>query len=122
MMIIKLLLAFIFGGMLCALAQLLIDKTALTPAKILVLYVSVGILIGGIGLYEPLLEAVGAGISVPLIGFGGSLALGVREAVDRMGMMGILKGPLSSMSAGVTLALTLSYIYSLIAGARPKRM
>lgn len=121
-MIIKLLLAFLFGGMLCSVAQLLIDKTSLTPAKILVLYVTVGILIGGVGLYEPLLSAVGAGISLPLIGFGGSLAIGVKEAVEEMGALGILKGPISSMSAGVTLALTLSYIYSLIARARPKRM
>ena len=121
-MILRLFLSFVFGGVLCALAQVLIDKTALTPAKILVLYVCAGIFIGAIGLYEPILEFVGAGISLPLIGFGGSLAIGVREAVEEMGLLGVIKGPLSSMSAGVTLALILSYIYSLIFKARPKRM
>ena len=121
-MILKLFLSFLVGGILCALAQILIDKTALTPAKILVVYVVGGVLLGGVGLYEPILNAVGAGISLPLIGFGGGLAKGIKEAIDEFGALGILKGPLASMSAGVTLALLLGYIFSIIAKSRSKRL
>ena len=121
-MILKLILAFLVGGLLCAIAQILIDKTALTPAKILVVYVLFGIFLGGIGVYEPIFKAVGAGISIPLVGFGGSVAKGVREAVDNFGLLGILKGPMASMSAGVTLALVLGFIFSLISKSRSKRL
>ena len=121
-MLLKLMLSFIVGGLFCALAQILIDKTTLTPAKILVIYVVFGIFLGGVGLYNIIFEYAGAGISLPLIGFGGAVAKGVREAVDKYGIMGILKGPLSSMSAGVTLSLFLGYIYSLLFKAKSKKL
>ena len=121
-MILKFLLSFFVGGFLCAVAQILIDKTALTPAKILVVYVVFGVLLGGIGLYEPILNVAGAGISLPLVGFGGALAKGVREAVDEFGALGILKGPLAAMSAGVTLALLLGFIFSITSKSRSKRL
>lgn len=121
-MILKLILSFAVGGLLCAAAQLLIDKTSLTPAKILVVYVVFGVLLGAVGLYEPIFEAVGAGISLPLIGFGGGVAKGVRETVDAEGLMGVIKGPMSAMSAGVTLALTLGYFFSLISKSKSKRL
>ena len=121
-MIIKLFIAFTVGGALCALAQFLIDKTTLTPAKILVLYVVLGVLLGAVGLYDPILELAGAGISLPLVGFGGSLAKGVKDAIDEFGALGILKGPMTAMSAGVTLALLLGYIFSIISKSRSKRL
>ena len=83
---IDLVLSFLFGGALCALAQILIDVTRITPAKILVLFVTLGIFVGAIGLYTPLLNLFGAGVSLPLLGFGGSLAIGVREAVLEEGL------------------------------------
>ena len=86
------LFAFAVGGIFCVIAQLLIDLTKLTPARILVLYVTVGVVLGAIGLYQPLLSFAGCGASVPLIGFGGLIAKGVREAIDEKGMIGILSG------------------------------
>ena len=121
-MIIKILLAFIVGGALCALAQVLIDKTTLTPARILVAYVVLGVIIGAVGLYEPIFEAVGCGISLPLVGFGGAVAKGVREAVDSDGIWGIIKGPFTAMSAGVNVALILGFICSLIFKGKSKRL
>ena len=119
---IDLILSFVFGGALCALAQILIDVTKITPSKILVLFVTLGIFVGGVGLYTPLLNLFGAGVSLPLLGFGGSLALGVREAVEEGGLIGVLKGPFSSMSAGVSLALILAFLYSLFVKPRSKRL
>lgn len=121
-MLLKLFLSFAVGGLLCAIAQILIDKTALTPAKILVVYVVFGVFLGGIGLYEPIFKAAGAGISLPLVGFGGNVAKGVKEAVDSGGLMGVIKGPMSAMSAGVTLALLLGFIYSLVSKSKSKRL
>ena len=83
--------AFVVGGAFCLIAQLLIDYTKLTPARILVSYVVIGVILGGIGVYEPLLDFAGAGASVPLTGFGNTLAKGVREAVDKEGFLGIIK-------------------------------
>ena len=121
-MLLKLLLAFLVGGFLCSIAQRLIDKTSLTPAKILVLYVVFGVFIGAIGIYEPIFKIAGAGISLPLIGFGGSVAKGVKEAVDSGGLMGVIKGPMTSMSAGVTLALLLGFVFSLFSKSKSKRL
>ena len=121
-MIIKLLFAFLIGGLFCSISQILIDKTSLTPAKILVIYVVFGVFLGSVGLYESIFNFAGAGISLPLIGFGGAIAKGVKEAVDNYGILGILKGPLSSMSAGVTLALFIGYFYSLLAKAKSKKI
>ena len=115
-------ISFIFGGILCTIAQILIDKTALTPAKILVLYVCFGVFLGAVGLYEPLFNVGGAGVSLPLIGFGGAISKGVKEAVDSYGLMGILKGPFTAMSAGVTLALSLGFLYSLFSKSKSKRL
>ena len=119
-MIPKMIFAFLLGGALCAAAQLMIDKTSLTPAKILVIFVCFGVLLGGIGLYEPIFELAGCGISLPIVGFGGAVAKGVREAVDEFGFMGVLKGPFSSMSAGVLFSLLLGFIVSLFFHSKPK--
>ncbi len=110
--------AFIIGGLLCVIGQVLIDKTKLTPARILVSYVVIGVLLGAVGLYEPLAEFAGAGATVPLTGFGYSLAKGVREAVDRDGFLGIFTGGLKSTAGGITAAITGGLLVSLI--FRPK--
>lgn len=118
----SLLLTFIAGGVLCVIAQLLIDLTKLTPARILVLYVSLGVLIYGIGLYEPLHNIFGAGVSVPLIGFGANIAKGVKEAVDTDGLIGVITGGLTASSAGITVALLLGFLASLLFKTKSKRM
>ena len=98
-------LAFAVGGALCAIAQILIDKTALTPARILVLYVVAGVVLGALGIYKPLIEFAGCGATTPLTGFGYLISQGVREAVVRDGAMGILTGALTASAAGITAAL-----------------
>ena len=119
-MIVKLILAFLIGGIFCAVAQILIDKTSLTPAKILVIFVCFGVLLGAIGLYEPIFKLAVCGISLPIVGFGGVVAKGVKEAVDEFGILGVLKGPFSSMSAGVLASLLLGFIVSLLFHSKPK--
>jgi len=121
-MLKDIILAFLFGGILCAAAQILIDKTKLTPARILVFFVVTGVFLGGVGLYEPIFEIFGAGASLPLLGFGGNIARGVREAVDGEGFLGVLKGPVSSMSAGVLVALLLGFLASLIFKSKQKNL
>lgn len=106
--------AFIVGGAFCVIAQLLIDYTKLTPARILVSYVVIGAILGGIGLYEPLLDFAGAGASVPLTGFGSTLAKGVREAVDKEGFLGIFKGGLTATAGGITVAIFAGLLASII--------
>ena len=106
--------AFIVGGAFCVIAQLLIDYTKLTPARILVSYVGIGVILGGIGVYEPLLDFAGAGASVPLTGFGNTLAKGVREAVDKEGFLGIFKGGLTATAGGITAAIFAGLLASLI--------
>ena len=106
--------AFFVGGAICVIAQLLIDYTRLTPAKILVSFVVLGVILGGIGLYEPLVEFAGAGASVPLLGFGNTLARGVREAVTEKGFLGILTGGLKSTAGGITVAIVAGLLVSLI--------
>jgi stage V sporulation protein AE len=115
-------LVFLAGGVLCIIAQLLIDLTKLTPARILVLFVSVGVLVYATGLYEPLFELFGAGVSVPLIGFGATIARGVKEAVDKVGPLGILSGGLSASAVGITTSLILGLIISALVKSKPKRM
>ena len=115
-------IAFAVGGAFCVLAQLLIDLTRLTPARILVLYVSVGVLLGAVGLFRPLLDFAGCGASVPLVGFGGLVAKGVREAIDRDGAIGILSGGLTASSAGVTAALLFGYLVAIVFRGGPKKM
>ena len=121
-MLIKSLLAFAVGGLFCLAAQILIDKTKLTPAKILVSYVIFGIFLDGVGLYEPIFNFSGCGASLPLIGFGATVARGVREAVDTDGIIGILRGPFCAMSAGATLALLLGFLASVFFRGRSKKM
>ena len=117
----KYIMAFIVGGLLCVIAQVLIDKTKLTPARILVIYVVAGVILGGIGLYRHLVELAGAGATVPLTGFGYNISRGVRKAVDERGFIGIFTGPLTSASAGTSAALVFGYLAALIFKAKPKR-
>ena len=103
-------------------AQILIDLTALTPARILVMYVVLGVLLGALGLYEPLYDFAGCGASVPLVGFGGNIAKGIREAIDRDGAIGILTGGFTAASAGCASALIFGYLSSLIFSGKPKKL
>lgn len=113
--------AFAVGGLLCVVAQLLIDLTRLTPARILVAFVVAGVALGAVGLYEPLYRFAGCGVSVPLLGFGGALARGVREAVHTDGLLGVLTGGLSATAAGVAAAMVLGLLAALLFKSRPKR-
>ena len=121
-MIISIMLAFLLGGAICAVVQIFIDKTMLTPARILVSLVSVGVLLYAVGAYEPLFDIFGCGISLPLLGFGAAIARGVREAVDASGALGILTGGLSATSAGITLALLLGLAASLVGRGRRRNI
>lgn len=121
-MILKSVIAFTVGGLLCVIAQILIDKTSLTPAKILVGYVVSGVIIGGIGLYEPLFKFAGCGASIPLLGFGGNVAKGVRRAVDSMGFFGVLGGAFSAAAIGCTAALLMGLIMSIFFKGKSKRL
>ena len=116
------LLAFVSGGLVCVVAQLLIDLTKLTPARILVLYVSFGVLLYAIGIYEPMQDLFGAGVSVPLIGFGANIGRGVKEAVMSDGLLGSITGGLSSSAAGITAALILGLLASILFKTKSKRM
>ena len=118
----QLILTFLSGGIICVIAQLLIDLTRLTPARILVLYVSLGVLIYAVGLFDPMKKIFGAGVSVPLIGFGANIADGVREAVEKEGLIGALTGGLSSSAAGITAALLSGLFASLLFKTKSKRM
>ena len=120
--LLRLILSFAFGGALCVAAQLLIDLTKLTPARILVVYVCTGVFLYAIGVYDPLLEIFGCGISVPLTGFGAVIGRGVKETVDELGALGILSGGLSASAAGITTALILGLLASLVSKGKPKRM
>ena len=112
--------AFIFGGLLCMIGQVLIDKTKLTPARILVGYVVIGVLLGAIGVYKPFAEYAGAGATVPLTGFGYLLAKGVKEAVQEQGFLGILIGGLKACAGGITAAIFAGLLASLIFKAKDK--
>lgn len=119
-MILEYVRAFIVGGLLCVIAQILIDRTALTPARILTSYVVTGVILGAVGLYEPLMKFGGAGASTPLTGFGYVIAKGVREAIDKDGAFGILRGPLTASSAVITAVLVMSFIAAIVTKRRPK--
>ncbi len=112
--------AFLVGGLLCVIAQILIDKTKLTPARILVLYVVVGVVLGGLGIYEPLTELAGNGATTPLRGFGYLIAKGIREAIDEKGLLGALTGGLSAAAGGTAAALVFGYLAALIFKGKPK--
>lgn len=105
---------FIVGGILCVIAQVLIDKTKMTPARILVSYVVAGVILTALGLYGPIVKFAGAGATVPLTGFGYSLAKGVEKAVDESGTFGIITGGLRGTAGGITAAMLFSLIASLV--------
>lgn len=119
---LSLALAFLAGGILCVIAQLLIDLTKLTPARILVSYVCMGVLLYAVGVYEPLFNIFGAGVSTPLIGFGASIGKGVKEAVEKSGILGAFSGGLTATAAGITAALFFGLFFSLFTKGKSKRM
>ena len=110
--------AFLIGGIICVIGQLLIDYTKLTPARILVGYVVAGVILTAIGLYEPLVEFAGAGATVPLTGFGYSLAMGMRKAILQYGFLGIFTGGLTATAGGITAAIVFSYVAALFAKSK----
>ena len=112
--------AFLVGGTICLIGQIIIDKTKLTPARILVGYVVAGVILGGIGFYEKLIDFAGAGASVPLTGFGNTLTKGVRDAVNEQGFLGIFTGGLKAAAGGITAAITAGMTASLIFKAKDK--
>ena len=112
--------AFVVGGLVCVVGQILIDKTKLTPARILVSYVVAGVLLGAVGIYEKITEFAGAGATVPLTGFGALLAKGVKQAVDQKGFLGILTGGLKSAAGGITAAIAAGLLASFLFKARDK--
>ena len=113
-MLLEYVRAFLVGGLLCVIAQILIDRTKLTPARILVGYVVSGVILGALGWYQPLVDFAGAGATVPLTGFGYTIAKGVREAVTRDGLIGVLTGGLSATAGGITAAMVCGLGASLI--------
>ena len=112
--------AFLIGAVLCMIGQILIDKTKLTPARILTLYVVTGVVLGAVGIYGPFAKWAGAGATVPLTGFGNVLAHGVREAVAEQGWLGVLTGGLTAGAAGVSAAVVFGYLIALIFRSREK--
>ena len=112
--------AFVVGGLFCVVAQILIDKTNLTPARILVLYVVAGVVLGAVGLYKPLIDFAGAGATTPLTGFGYLISKGVREAVDEKGLIGALTGTLATTAGGIAAALVFGYLTCLVFRGHPK--
>lgn len=112
---------FLVGGLLCAIAQILIDKCKLTPARILVIYVSAGTFLTLFGWYEPLVNFAGAGATIPLTGFGYTLAKGVKAAIDEKGLLGIFSGGLTGSSAGIAAAIVFGYIIALLCKPKPKQ-
>ena len=112
--------AFVVGGILCLIGQILIDKTKLTPARILVSYVVMGVLLGALGLYPPLVEFAGAGATVPLTGFGHLLAKGVKKAVAEQGLLGALTGGVTAAAGGITAAIFFGFLVALVCKPKPK--
>ena len=112
--------AFIIGGILCVIGQILIDKTKLTTARILVIFVVAGCILGGLGLYEPLVNLAGAGATVPLPGFGFALAEGVKKAVDEQGLAGVLTGGITAMAGGLAIAIALGWTSALVFNPKEK--
>ncbi len=113
--------AFLFGGGLCIIGQLLIDRTSLTPARILVAYVVAGVILGALGLYQPFIDWAGAGATVPLTGFGSLLAKGVKKAVAEKGLIGALTGGITAAAGGITAAIFFGFLVALLFKSKPKR-
>ena len=112
--------AFLIGGLFCVIGQILIDKTKLTPARILVTYVVTGVVLGAVGLYKPLAEWAGAGATVPLTGFGYLLAKGVQEGVSKDGLLGAITGGVTSTAGGITAAILVGVIVAFVFKPKPK--
>ena len=112
--------AFLVGGIICLIGQLLIDLTNLTPGKILVAFVIIGVLLGGVGVYQYLVDWAGCGATTPLIGFGYNLAKGTKEAIQEKGLLGVITGPLTAGSAGIMAAVVSGLIVSFIAKPKAK--
>lgn len=113
--------AFLVGGLLCVIGQVLIDRTRLTPARILTSYVVAGVVLGALGLYQPLVDFAGAGASVPLTGFGNLLAKGVREAVAEKGLIGVFTGGIGAAAGGICAAVFFALLAALLFRAREKK-
>ena len=113
--------AFWVGGLICVAAQILIDKTNMTPARILVLYVVIGTILGGIGIYDKLVDFAGAGASVPLVGFGNVLAKGVMKAVDANGLIGVITGGTAAAAGGIAAAIFFGFLGALIFDPQAKK-
>ena len=112
--ILQIIRAFLVGGILCVIAQILIDKTKLTPARILVSYVVAGVVLGAIGIYKPIVDFAGAGATVPLTGFGYLISEGIREAVDKQGLLGALTGAFTAAAGGISAALVFGYLSAIL--------
>lgn len=112
--------AFLVGGAICTVCQILIDLTALTPARILVGLAVFGVFLSAVGIYEPLFEISGCGVSLPLLGYGANIAKGVREAVSEYGLLGIFKGPFTAGSVGCSAALFFGFLFALFFKGKPK--
>ena len=119
--IMKYVWCFAIGGTICMIGQILIDKTKLTSARILVLFVTVGVILTGLGLYQPLVDLAGSGATVPLTGFGYSLGKGVMKEVDEAGLLGIFTGGIKATAAGVAAAILFGFIAALIAKPKMKK-
>lgn len=113
--------AFLCGGILCVIGQVLIDRTRLTPAKILVCYVTAGVILSGLGLYQSLADWGGAGATVPLTGFGHLLAKGVKKAVGEQGLLGAFTGGSTAAAGGITAAIFFGFLVALVGKSHPKR-
>lgn len=113
--------AFIVGGIICAVVQILMEKTKLLPGRIMVMLVCTGAVLGAIGIYQPFSEWAGAGASVPLLGFGNILWNGIKEAVDKEGFIGIFKGGFTASAVGISAALVFSYLASLVSDSKMKK-
>ena len=119
-MLLMCLKAFLVGGLICVIGQLLIDLTKFTPAKILVLFVCTGVLLGAFGIYDKLVDFAGAGATIPLLGFGNSLATGVKESIQKDGFSGVITGPLTACAGGVTVAILSGLIVAFVTKPKDK--
>lgn len=113
--------AFLIGGLICALVQVLLEKTKMMPGRVMVLLVCLGALLSAVGIYQPFVEFAGAGASVPLLGFGNVLMKGVKEAVDEQGFMGVFSGGFKAGAVGTSAALVFGYLASLIFNPKMKK-
>ena len=119
-MLLMCLKAFVVGGAICVVGQLLIDLTKLTPAKILVMFVCIGVILGGLGVYDKLVDFAGAGATIPLTGFGNALANGVRDGIRQNGFIGVVTGALSACAGGVTVAILCGLVVAFVTNPKDK--